>query len=128
MESWGGTSHHHLAMVVVEMGFVLERITDDEYGSSGTGEARDFQRDLDRASFEGGVFILRAERKLKGGRKRGVLRNRDGWKKKRKKKNTEQGWKGEFPEIEGSGRSKNRDAFTFIRGHRCSVNRRRRRR
>ena len=29
----GGTSHHHLAMVVVEMGFVLERITDDELGA-----------------------------------------------------------------------------------------------
>ena len=28
-------THHHLAMVVVEIGFVLEWMIDDEYGNSG---------------------------------------------------------------------------------------------
>ena len=83
-------THHHLTMVVVEMGFVLEWMTYDKYGSNGMGERRPFQRDLDRASFGGGeVLIFRAERELKRGRKRWVVRNRDDWKKKKKQSNDE---------------------------------------
>ena len=86
-------THHHLTMVVVEMGFVLEWMTYDKYGSNGMGEGRPFQRDLDRASFGGGeVLIFRVERELKRGRKRWVVRNRDDWKKKKKNKAMMRGW------------------------------------
>ena len=56
-----GQGHHHLAMVVVEMGLVLERMTDDKYGSSGTSEGELFKEIwIEQVSKEVGEEFLRA--------------------------------------------------------------------
>ena len=59
-----GQGHHHLAMVVVEMRLVLKWMTDDGYGSSGTGEGRYFVRvfvELNEEGAEEGLFFLAVE-------------------------------------------------------------------